>query len=192
MLYHAGGAESNEDSPLACRPTKPAGAAAWTANSTPPWHRFSVGLACKPCLCSTSSTGSWHNLHPPALGAVSLWRDVWEGSGNDYGDGNRSSKDTHPSSAAGGRLRERLAMINRPGHITISEHRRNSQGDPLPCPPGSLSPRTTTGSYQQRRLWERVTSGHSVLPWSLEPSRQFTTLSLVHTPSSSAQFLPLN
>lgn len=122
-----------------------------------------------------------------------LWGDILKGLGEGYGDSNRSSEDTYPSPAAGRRVRARLAVINKTGLIPISACRHSSpQGDPLPCPPRSLSPGRTTGSYHQRRLWEGVTSGHSVLPRFLEPPRQFTTPSLVRSPSSSAQFLPLN
>lgn len=64
-LCSAGGAESDRDSALARRPPN---AAAWAADSTPPWHRPSLGLAREPCLCSTSSTASSHDRVPRPTG----------------------------------------------------------------------------------------------------------------------------
>lgn len=122
---------------------------------------------------------------------VHLWRRGWEGIREIAKEAPRTS--THALQQAKN-LGTLLAMINKAGHIPVSEKRcRSSRGEPLPCPPRSLSSQTTTGSYQRRRLcWVQVTSGHSVLPRSLEPSRQFTVLSLLHAAFSHAQFFPLN
>lgn len=137
------------------------------------------------------SHGPLPQLSEQQLFRGGIWKGALEGEGN--GESNWSTKDTDLSSAATGRVRAHPALINKPGHIPISaRHCRSPQGDPSPCPPRSLSPGTTTGTYQQRHLCKGVTSGHSVLPRSLEPLRQFTMLSLVHIPSSSAQFLSLN
>lgn len=116
---------------------------------------------------------------------------IWEGIREIAKEAPRTS--THALQQAGN-LGTLLAMINKAGHIPLSEKRcRSSRGEPLPCPPRSLSPQTTTGSYQRRRLcWEQVTSGHGVLPRSLEPCRQFTALSLLHAASSHARFFPLH